>query len=148
MKKLKIIIGILVILGIIGAAYGWFFVYNKPHRDFENANADYSVEAIDCYQKYTALAEGAKNIYTGKILEIKGIPAKIETNDSLCVVVFIFNEGMFGDEGIRCTMLPGYHEKAKQLNMAEKVIIKGFCSGYNDTDVVLEHCSIVEKQIH
>jgi len=145
MKKLKIILGILVLVGILGGAYGWFFVYNKPHRDYESAEADYQIGAIDCYQKFTSLTEGAESVYTGKILEISGIPSKIETGDSLCVVVFVFNEGMFGDEGIRCTMLPGHHEKAKLLSMNETVKIKGYCTGFNDTDVVLEHCSIVEN---
>ena len=143
MKKLKIIIGVLLVIGILGGTYGWFFVYNKPHRDYENAEADHSIAAIDCYQKFASLAEGDENIYTGKILEISGIPTKVETSDSLCVVVFVFNEGMFGDEGVRCSMLPGHHKKAKLLSMNESVKIKGYCTGYNDTDVVLEHCSIV-----
>ena len=145
MKKLKIIIGVLLVIGILGGTYGWFFVYNKPHRDYENEEAEYSIVAIDCYQKFASLAEGTENNYTGKMLEISGIPSKIETNDSLCVVVFVFNEGMFGDEGIRCSMLASHHEKAKLLSMNETVNIKGFCSGYNGTDVVLEHCSIVRK---
>jgi hypothetical protein len=144
MKKLKIILGILLLIGIIGGAYGWFFVYNKPHRNYESAEADYQIVAIDCYQKFASLAEGAESVYTGKILEIAGVPAKVETGDSLCVVVFVFNEGMFGDEGIRCTMLPGHYEKAKLLSMNETVKIKGYCTGFNDTDVVLEHCSIIK----
>lgn len=141
MKKLKKIVALLVVLGIVGATYIWFFVYNKPHRDYENAQADFSIEAVDCYQEYTSLSGGKDDIYTGKILEISGTPTKIESNDSLCVVVFVFNEGMFGDEGIRCTMLTNYHQKARQLDLTKHVKIKGFCSGYNDTDVVLEHCS-------
>jgi len=143
MNKLKIILGILVFVGILAAAYGWFFVYNKPHRDYENAAADYKIKALNCYQEFASRTEGVDNIYTGKILEISGIPSKIETGDSLCVVVFVFNEGMFGDEGIRCSMLPDHYEKAKLLSMNENIKIKGYCTGYNDTDVVLEHCSIV-----
>lgn len=144
MKKLKKIVAVLVILGIVGAVYIWFFVYNKPHRDYEKASVDFSIEAVDCYREFASNAGGVQNIYTGKILEISGTPAKIESNDSLCVVVFVFNEGMFGDEGIRCTMLASHHQKAKQLDIIKNVKIKGFCSGYNETDVVLEHCSIVE----
>lgn len=145
MKKLKKIIALLLVLGIAGAVYIWFFVYNKPHRDYENASADFNIEAVDCYQEFTSKASGIENIYAGKILEISGTPDKIESNDSLCVVVFVFNEGMFGDEGIRCTMLASHYQKAKQLDMTKNVKIKGFCSGYNDTDVVMEHCSIIEK---
>lgn len=145
MKKLKKIVALLVILGIVGAVYVWFFVYNKPHRDYENASADFSIEAADCYHEFASNKGGVESIYTGKILEISGTPTEIESKDSLCVVVFVYNEGMFGDEGIRCTMLTSHHQKAKQLDMTKNVTIKGFCSGYNDTDVVLEHCSIVEN---
>jgi len=77
-------------------------------------------------------------------LQLTGIPSSIEVGDSLVVVVFVFNTGMFGDEGIRCTMLPNHTENTKSMSLIDKITIKGYCSGYNETDVVLEQCSIVE----
>lgn len=139
MKKFIKIIGILAIVGILGAAYVWFFVYNKPHRNFETAKPDVEMAAMDCYQAFA----DDNPIYLGKVLQLSGIPTSIEEQDSLVIVVFAFNQGMFGDEGIRCTMLPGHNEKALAITTKEEIIIKGKCQGYNGTDVILEHCSIV-----
>ena len=144
MKKLVKIIGVLAVLGVLAAGYIWFFVYNKPHRDFEKAKADYSLSSEECYQHFAAGSD-VEHGYTGKVLEISGNPSLVESNDSMVVLAFVFNEGMFGDEGIRCTMLPDYNEQTLALNMDKDVTVKGFCSGYNGTDVVLEKCSIINK---
>jgi len=74
--------------------------------------------------------------YNGKIIEIIGKFVKIESNDSLSVVVFVFKQGDFGDEGIRCTLLPHCKQHAAQLNPGAEIHIKGLCAGYNDTDVI------------
>jgi len=139
MKKLVKIIVILAILGVIGAVYGWFFVYNKPHRNFEKAKPDMVLTAEDCYQAFA----DEDSSYLGKVLQLSGIPASIEKQDSLVIVVFVFNQGMFGDEGIRCTMLPTHNEEALALSTDKEINIKGKCQGYNGTDVILEHCSLV-----
>ena len=144
MKKLLKIGGILAVVGILAGAYIWFFVYNKPHRDYEKATADYVVTAGECYQKYAG-GNAVECEYTGKVLEISGKPSLVEQSDSLVVLAFVFNEGMFGDEGIRCTMLPNYNNTVLALNIDFGVTVKGFCSGYNGTDVILEQCSIVNK---
>ena len=130
-------------IGIAGLTYIWFFVYNKPHRNIEQSTPDFVVTANECYQHYVEGQNTELKNYTGNILQINGIPASVESNDSLIVVVFVFNNGMFGDEGIRCTLLPSYGEKAKNISLIEILTIKGYCSGYNDTDVILEQCSII-----
>ena len=145
MKKLFKIIGILALVGIIAAVYGWFFVYNKPHPDYEKATADYQLAANECYQQYVERIDWASEEHNGKVLEIYGKPSGIEENDSLVIVTFVFDKGMFGDEGVRCTMLDKYNDNALALNLDDNITIKGFCSGYNETDVILEHCSIVNN---
>ena len=141
MKKLLKIAGVLAILGILAAAYVWFFVYNKPHRDYEKAKPEAMLAAADCYTSFTSNG----NSLTGQVLQLQGILSYVEEQDSMVIVVFVFNEGMFGDEGIRCTMLPDHHEAALALNPEDKIDIKGLCTGYNGTDVILEHCSIVNQ---
>jgi hypothetical protein len=139
MKKLVKIIGVLAILGILGAAYGWFFVYNKPHVNYEKAEPDAVLSAKECYQAFSA--ENSENL--GKVLLLNGVPTAVEQQDSMVIVVFAFNQGMFGDEGIRCTMLPNHNKTALALDFSKEIKIKGKCQGYNGTDVILEHCSIV-----
>ena len=145
MKNWLKVFAFAAIICILAIAYMWFFMYNKPHKDFEKANPDYVISAIECYNHYAIGKNTEENNYTGKVLQISGTPSSIENNDSTIVVVFAFNSGMFGDEGIRCTMLQSHNEKAKGLTTTRSIIIKGFCSGYNDTDVILEQCSIVTK---
>jgi len=98
MKKLLKIGGILAVVGILAGAYIWFFVYNKPHRDYEKATADYVVTAGECYQKYAG-GNAVECEYTGKVLEISGKPSLVEQSDSLVVLAFVFNEGMLVTKG-------------------------------------------------
>jgi len=143
MKKWIKILLIAAGLGFAGLLYIWFFVYNKPHQDIEKATPDFVISSKECYNHYINGNNTEQNNYTGKVLQLTGVPSSIEVGDSLVVVVFVFNTGMFGDEGIRCTMLPKHAENTKSMNLTNKVTIKGYCSGYNETDVILEQCSIV-----
>ena len=142
MKKVIKITGVLFLAAVLAAAYIWFFVYNKPHRNFEKAKPVIVESARKSYQDFKANPRAAE---AGKVIEIYGVPAGIEHSDSLVVVVFAFQKGMFGNEGVRCTVLPHYRKEAAALSLRDTVYIKGFCSGYNGTDVILEDCSIIHK---
>jgi hypothetical protein len=139
----KIILSLFVI-GIIAAVLIYVFVYNKSHPDFEKMKPDYTLSASDLYNSFKANTTGSETKYNGKVLSISGTISKVESTDSLVIAVFVFNQGMFGDEGIRCTVLPSYNEEAKRLQPNCVYSIKGFCSGFNDPDVILEQCSIIK----
>lgn len=140
MKIFKRILVIMFALGILVAGYIWFFVYNKPHRNFETAKPDLTMSARQCFNGFTQ-----KKIHAGgKVLELYGVPSSIQNSDSLVVVVFAFKKGMFGDNGVRCTMLKNFQKKALALSTSDTTYIKGFCAGYNGSDVILEDCSIVK----
>jgi hypothetical protein len=139
MKRLLKIGAVLAVVGVLAAAYVWFFIYNKPHKNYEKAKPEAVLSAADCFNSFV----NNNNDYTGKVIQLDGALSNVESQDSLVIVVFVFNEGMFGDEGIRCTMLPKYKQDALELNMNDKIDIKGLCTGYNGTDVILEHCSII-----
>ena len=144
MKKLFKISAGFVVLGIITAVYIWFFVFNKPHRNYETADADFTMSAEACFYQYSDGSDQSK-LFLDKVLQLEGIPASVESTDSTVIVVFAFESGMFGDEGIRCTMLPNYHKQTQNMDLSEKVSIKGYCAGYNGTDVILEHCSLITQ---
>lgn len=143
MKRFKqFLIGALL-LGTLAGVYVWFFVYNKPHRDIENATPDYTETAESLYAHYNQGQNTQDNNFDGAVVLFSGIPTTVESFDSLKIVVFAFNEGMFGDEGIRCTLLPWHNDKTDAYQAGQPLTIKGFCSGYNGTDVILEQCSII-----
>jgi len=140
---IKIIIA-LALIGFIAAILLYIFLYNKPHPDFEKAEAAYTLAATDLYKNFTANKTEAGGKYNGKVIEVNGKIAKVEAKDSLTICVFVFEQGMFGDQGVRCTMLPSYKERAVKIQPGSEVRVKGYCTGFNDTDVILEKCSIIK----
>ncbi|MFC1732386.1 hypothetical protein ACFL6I_18940 [candidate division KSB1 bacterium] len=144
MKKNIIYIAIAVILAGIIVTFFALKYLNKPPSTFEDAKAVYSISAQNFYDEYQIDKNTASQKYTGKVIEISGKYYTIEVVDQFIKIVFVFSQGMFGDQGIRCTMLPKYNEKAKSLPENSKITLKGYCSGYNDTDIILEKCIIVE----
>ncbi|MCF8304778.1 MAG: OB-fold putative lipoprotein [Bacteroidales bacterium] len=143
-KWLKIII-ILAIIGVLAGLGVYFFLYNKPHPDYAEEKPEYKLEAQELFEAFTGNRKQAEKKYNGKIIQISGTPDKVQKTDSLTIVVFAFEQGMFGNEGVRCTMLPAYVEASKNV-AGQNTVIKGYCSGYNDSDVILEHCSLPENQ--
>jgi hypothetical protein len=140
----KIIAG-LFLVGVVAAIFIYVFVYNKPHPDYEKIAPAYSIPAADLYQAFNGNKVEAGNKFTGKVIALSGRLSKVEVSDSLTICVFVFNKGMFGDEGVRCTMLPAYRDQANKLQPDGEVHLKGYCTGFNDTDVILEKCSIVKQ---
>lgn len=136
----KIILGLLFV-GLIAGAYGYFFMYNKSHPDYENLDADTSISAQELFDQ--CKNEGKANEFTGKIIELSGIPQEIESNDGVKTMVFVFDEGMFGAEGVRVTFLSSYNEDLELLPKDSPVMLKAYCTGYNETDVVLEKASLI-----
>ena len=139
---LKIVLTLFV-LGVVAAILVYIFIYNKPHPDFEKMKPAYSLSAADLYNAYISDRQNSDARYNGQVIEIEGILSKVESTDSSVIAVFVFNQGMFGDEGIRCSMLEKYYVKTRSLQPQSMVRIKGFCSGYNETDVILEQSSII-----
>lgn len=142
-KWLKIIL-ILMAVGVIAAFAVYKFLYNMPHTDYAKAEPDYQIEAAALFEAYTQNREKAEKKYNGKVLQITGTPNKVEETDSLTIVVFTFSQGMFGNEGIRCTLLPQYEKTAGNIS-GKSTTIKGYCTGYNETDVILEQSSVLKN---
>jgi hypothetical protein len=140
----KIIIG-LVIVGIITMVLVYKLVYNKKHPDYEYLEPAYSLTAPDFYQAFKTNKDAASAKYTGKVIALTGSLTKVEMADSLVTAVFVFAQGDFGDEGVRCTFLFKYNDEAGKLQPDGEIKVKGYCTGYNDTDVILDKCSIIHQ---
>jgi hypothetical protein len=143
-RKWLLVIGSLAIVGIIGAILIYVFVYNKPHPDYAEADPDFRITATELFTEFQNNTTTANDNYNGKIVAVRGELSSVETTELQTIAVFAIDEGMFGDEGIRMSMLPEYSDQVSQYTPGSNIVIKGFCSGYNGTDVILEHCSIEE----
>jgi len=96
--------------------------------------------------KYRQDKQLADSLYTGMVVQINGAIRKVESPDSSLIAIFIFDHGMFGDEGVRCVLLPAHHTKLKEYGPGDMITLKGYCTGYNDTDVIIEKASVVQNQ--
>jgi hypothetical protein len=139
---IKIVLG-LAVAGITAVLLIYHFIINKPHPNFEKIKPDYTLNAGAFYNEFKTTKDNASKLYNGKVIEVTGKLSRVESADTLTIAVFVFNQGMFGDEGIRCVMLKKYSEDAKKLKPDGIIRIKGYCTGFNETDVIMEHCSLI-----
>jgi len=121
-----------------------FFVYNKPHQDYSKASPEFIVESLTIFKEFKNDPQATSSLYNGKVIAITGDLSAVENTVGLTIAVFEIRDGMFGSEGLRCTMLPESAEKIAGIADGTKVTIKGLCPGYNVTDVILEHCSLID----
>jgi hypothetical protein len=139
--KALLIIGI---LGIAAAAVGYLYVNYKPHRNAENEEAAFRVSAMQLLNDYTTDETAANAGYLDKTGIVEGELSRVEDTGDQTIVVFALREGMFGEEGIRCTMLPDKAGQALELKPGGKIALKGICKGFNQVDVIFENC-LIEK---
>ncbi len=141
MKTWKIILVAIAIFGVIAALIVWFFVYNKPHPDFIGAEPDMELPAEQLYFDFIDDEQLANETYIDKVLQIHGEIADVEQVDDMVILSFVFQDGMFGGEGVRCTIHESFHEEALSLEVGSVVTVKGYCTGFTGSDVIIEHAS-------
>ena len=140
---IKILIA-LFLIGIIAGVLGYFFVYNKPHKDYLKTKPELSLSAAELYNAFIENPAEAAPKYNGRVIEIYGKIDDREISGEMVILVFIFDDGLFGPEGVRCTMLPDFNDTAMSLTIGDYTKLKGLCTGYTGVDVILDKCSIVE----
>ncbi|MFH1120261.1 MAG: hypothetical protein V1775_10585 [Bacteroidota bacterium] len=143
-RKIFIIGGALAGLGLIAGLFVYFFVFNKSHTDYSEATPDFDLKAASLFEEFRTNPELSGAKYNGKVLSVTGELNAVEQTDSLTIAVFGFEEGIFGSEGIRCTMIPEHASEIVNVAPGTTITLKGYCTGYNDTDVIIEHCSLEE----
>jgi len=138
---IKKVILVLLVIGALTGIYVYFFMLNKSHPDYENMKPDMYLSAEELFNN---CRDGNALDYTGKLIEIVGKPSNLEINDTLYTLVYEFDEGLFGSEGVRATFLKFYNQKLNKIELNQNITIKAYCTGYNDTDVILEKASILK----
>ncbi len=134
----------LAVVGVVAVLAIYFFVYNKPHENYEKAKPEIIIQADDLFSEFMSNPDEAGQKYNGKVLQITGILDDIESSEEMVFAVFAFTEGMFGKEGVRCSMLDAHAKELKDTNIGVELTVKGYCTGFTGTDVILEHGSIIE----
>lgn len=145
----KILIAGVVIVALVGA-YIWFFQFNKPHKDIEEAKADYTLEIEEIVNEFEVQFDSSITKYNGKVVEISGTMDRIEPNDSISSIVFKVGDNY----EVYCEVYPKYNAEALKMVPNTKTTIKGFFSGAEkpDTDfdiagvLRLKKCSFAQPK--
>jgi tRNA_anti-like len=132
MKSFKTIALVFIILAVAVAAYGWFFLWNKPKTNVAKADG-VKIEAAALFTEYSNNEQAANTKYLEKILEVSGEVTSVTKNaEGFTVVLLKTDDLMFG---VNCTL----EQKDVLVKKGDKVTLKGICTGYL-TDVVLIRC--------
>lgn len=131
MKQIKAILFSLLFVALLGSAYAWFFVWNKPQQNIKQASA-ISINATDLFNAYSLNEVEANKTYIDKVVAVTGEVSNVGKNSEGKTVVLLKSDDLMF--GVNCTL-----EEAAPVKNGETITLKGLCTGYL-TDVVLIRC--------
>lgn len=121
----------LLCIVVVGGSCVWFFVWNKPQQNIQQASA-ISINATDLFIAYSLSEAEANKNYIDKVIAVTGEVSNVSTNtEGKTVVLLKSDDLMFG---VNCTL-----EETTPIKTGETITLKGLCTGYL-TDVVLIRC--------
>lgn len=126
--EIRIFLAVAFIAGSISAILVWKNVINKPHRNIEEARADFSLAAADLCHEFTSAADSSQQKYQGRVILITGVILRVEARDSVSSVEMQGNAAY----DIVMEVLPEYNEAAKSLKPGETKAIKGLYVGWEE----------------
>ena len=127
MKKIKTILLIVVVLGIIGAITA-YFMYNKKALDVQSASA-IEVNAPELYKTFLTDSTTAKTKYAQKVVKVAGLVTSVSKNQQNQPIVLLKTDS--DGASVNCTM-----EGAVDASCAagSHVVVKGICGGIGQGD--------------
>lgn len=128
---MKAILISLLFVALLGSAYAWFFVWNKPQQNIKQASA-ISINATDLFNAYSLNEAEANKTYINKVVAVTGEVSNVGTNNEGKTVVLLKSDDLMF--GVNCTL-----EVAAPIKNGETITLKGLCTGFL-TDVVLIRC--------
>ncbi|HRY97707.1 MAG TPA: hypothetical protein P5550_01490 [Bacteroidales bacterium] len=135
---------LLLLVAVLAGAVIAYRMYNKPHPDYTMMEPEHTLSVSSIYEAFMNDAQAANALYTGKVVQLSGTLTRVEALDTTSLLVFALEEGMFGEQGVRATLHPEHAAEATGLTDGLSISIKGYCTGFNDTDVILEKCVVVK----
>lgn len=152
MKKRKIIKAVIitVVIGIIGAGVIGYYMFNKPHRNVQNVDADYALSSSQVVTEYLTDKIAANEKYLSadgdsKILAVTGTVNKISDDFNGQKVVLLKNEN--DKAGVSCSFTKETNGSVAELKIGQTATIKSVIrSGASyDDDLEMFENVILEK---
>ena len=155
MKKKKVL-KVIAILGVAGLLIGGgigLYMFNKPHRDVQSANADYTLSTSEIVAEYLADKDAANKKYLAadgdsKILEITGVVSKISEDFNGQKVVLL--AGAQAKAGVSATFTSETNSSLSNVQVDQTITIKGVIrsgASYDEDLEMYEHVLIEKSDI-
>jgi hypothetical protein len=152
MKKRKVF-RIIAIIGIAGLLVGGgvgLYMFNKPHRDVQSAQADYVLSSSQIVAEYLADYQAANQKYlaadgNSKILEISGEVNEISENFNGQKVVLL--NGVKDRAGVSAIFTAETNDNLNGIKVGRTITVKGVIrsgASYDEDLEMYEHV-ILEK---
>lgn len=137
MKAKKIIISILllVLLGVFIA----YKMYNKPHINVANEQADITLTANTILTDFTTDENAANTKYLEKIIQVSGVVSNVKTENNKAIITLQTSNDF---ASILCHLSEESSKKVQSIKIGETIKLKGICTGFL-MDVVLIKCEII-----
>ncbi len=132
-----VLLGLVVLVGIPAAIYG-YFAYNKKTPTASERAADVSVDATALFQAFSQDETAAGKLYNDKVLQVKGVVREVSNPGNGPVNVLLETGDALG--AVVCEFPP---DAVLAWQKGQNVTIKGFCAGFM-LDVLLQRCAAVE----
>ncbi len=144
-KVSKTILLSIICIIAIAVALGYYF-FNKGPADVKNSDA-IKMEAPLLYVQFSSDSTQAIKKYSGKVIEVFGEVNAISTNQQNEKIILLKTN--VGGASVNCTM----EEEPGNIQLNDRVVIKGICSGIGQGDVdmgipgdvYLTRCFIIKK---
>ena len=140
---------ILIVLGIVVAAWYGYREYTRKNADLKKVKPDYSLTAINLIGEYEKGDSAAARKYNGSIIEVHGYVKKIDRDDLGFYTVIMGDTANLS--AVRCSMDTSHNSDAALLKEGSSATLRGACTGFNKdemglgSDVILNRCVIINK---
>jgi hypothetical protein len=154
--KLKRILVITLLSGLIIGSGIVLYLFNMPHRDVQATTVDYTFESAALVQEYLTDPATANNKYLqedgeSKVIAVSGVIARIEIDMNQQKVLLL--KDPTAKAGVSCTFTEESNASTNSLNIGDVVTIKGVIrsgAGYDEDlelyeDVILEKCALIKN---
>ena len=154
--KRKKVLKVIAILGVSGLLVGGgigLYMFNKPHRDVQSADADYTLSTSEIVSEYLTDKDAANTKYLAadgdsKILEITGVVSKISEDFNGQKVVLL--AGAEAKAGVSATFTSETNSSLSNVQVDQTITIKGVIrsgASYDEDLEMYEHVLIEKSDI-
>lgn len=139
MKRIKIVLIVLVIGGLVAAGLGKYF-FDKKVEGVVDVKAEFSLTCDSLYIAFSNDEVAANKKYIGKIVEVTGKVQTVEKGMGYVSVLLNTNEAM----GFIICRLDSLEAQTFAGVEGQNLKIKGECVGYMMPDVNIARCVVIK----